>query len=919
MRSSPRVLKRLILMLAVSLSMLATVAVSAQASTAYGELERFGEAGEELGKVNNAEPAIGVDPTENSVFVVDELSGYSFLRIQKFSKVEGKYKEVASREFVPPDASGNEELGSVRGVAVDPTLGRVYVLSVQARSKKKKAIEGETEAASALYAFKTSNLESAVTGESEGILAGPSTLLSESQALGAGGALLEPSGIAVDPENKDVLILGAEVRESEAKQDVRTIALQQVTSAGALGSRWEDVRKAENPETHKQEESSYFEEQETCAGCSASSPVVTSTGNIYVRTHVTEENVLKAAEIVEIPKGFKAVEAPVEKYRDPVTDSLFGLVQGPAAAWGGALSIGPAKEGSEQRIYAAARVGNGSELDTLEEGALVLNGAAEEIGYAGGGSLNSAQGACDLQQGKNNSQTDEWPVFAAGGEETLFVLGREQEQINPENYPLPKLHIVEFGPGGHSCPTTEVTEPTVEAGGEKGLSQVAINEKVNLESALVQPNAAEAPDAQAEALSVEWNFGDGTTETIKTRQGTISVAQHAFKQAGELTITEKVHTNDLASPLVEAKRRITVVGAPAVVTGEGQVNGTSVTLTGTVNTFGPKAKSCEFKYGTTIAYGKTAKCEPTPEGEEAEEVKAHLSSLAPSTTYHFELVAESTLGVGTGRDATFTTAANAPVPAATTEPASAVSETGATLNAKVDPEGSNVTKCEFQYGSNYEMHKACALLPGSGTTAVAVSVVVGGLSANTTYSYRVLAENAGGSKIGSGVQFTTLSPPVCTVNCGGEQKTEPTPTPTMPPPPPLPPVIPLPAVTLAAGVAPVASSGSFGVKASCPVGTTSCSGTISVQTVSAVLASVGAESAKAKRKAAILVLASGTFTLSAGQSKLVGLHLTSKGRALIARLHAVRVRVTVVAHDPAGGTHTTIATLTLHLVSHKRH
>ncbi len=119
MHRPPSVFKRLLTLLALSLSLTAAIASSAQASAAYGELERFGEAGaagEELGKLNHAEPAIGVDPEDNSVFVVDELGGYSFLRIQKFSKVAGKYKEVASHEFVPPDPSGNEELGSVRGI-----------------------------------------------------------------------------------------------------------------------------------------------------------------------------------------------------------------------------------------------------------------------------------------------------------------------------------------------------------------------------------------------------------------------------------------------------------------------------------------------------------------------------------------------------------------------------------------------------------------------------------------------------------------------------------------------------------------------------------------------------------------------------------------------------------------------------------
>ena len=197
---------------------------------------------------------------------------------------------------------------------------------------------------------------------------------------------------------------------------------------------------------------------------------------------------------------------------------------------------------------------------------------------------------------------------------------------------------------------------------------------------------------------------------------------------------------------------------------------------------------------------------------------------------------------------------------------------------------------------------------------MAVSESVFGLSPGTGYSYRLVVENGVGKDVSSVAHFTTTATPVCTVNCGGpvNTKTGPTETANTPPPPPSP------AVTLAGGTAAVAASGGFSVKASCPVGVTSCSGAISVQTVSAVVA--GARSAKSKHKAAILTLATGSFTLVAGQTKLVALHLTSKGRALLSRLHAVRVKVTVTAHDPAGAVHTTIASLTLRLATgHKRH
>ena len=49
------------------------------------------------------------------------------------------------------------------------------------------------------------------------------------------------------------------------------------------------------------------------------------------------------------------------------------------------------------------------------------------------------------------------------------------------------------------------------------------------------------------------------------------------------------------------------------------------------------------------------------------------------------------------------------------------------------------------------------------------------------------------------------------------------------------------------------------------------------------------------------------------------LHLSAKARALLARLRTLRVRVTIVAQNPAGATHTGQAVATLHAPKAKRH
>jgi hypothetical protein len=61
----------------------------------------------------------------------------------------------------------------------------------------------------------------------------------------------------------------------------------------------------------------------------------------------------------------------------------------------------------------------------------------------------------------------------------------------------------------------------------------------------------------------------------------------------------------------------------------------------------------------------------------------------------------------------------------------------------------------------------------------------------------------------------------------------------------------------------------------------------------------------------ILILASGSFMLPGEKVATVKLHLSAEARKLLARMHVLRTRATIVAHDPAGATHTTQSVVTL--------
>jgi DNA-binding beta-propeller fold protein YncE len=176
---------------------------------------------------------------------------------------------------------------------------------------------------------------------------------------------------------------------------------------------------------------------------------------------------------------------------------------------------------------------------------------------------------------------------------------------------------------------------------------------------------------------------------------------------------------------------------------------TSVTLQGSVTPEGREVSSCEFEYGTSTSYGKTAPCETNParplgEGTEPVPVKAKLSDLPSGTTYHYRLVASSAIGTNRGSDHVVKT----PGPEISEERASGVEAEAATLQAQIDPNGVQ-TRYHFEYDTSpYTSgaeHGTSVPIPnaaiGSGTGSVPVSVRLTGLQPGTVYYYRAVAES----------------------------------------------------------------------------------------------------------------------------------------------------------------------------------
>jgi hypothetical protein len=103
-----------------------------------------------------------------------------------------------------------------------------------------------------------------------------------------------------------------------------------------------------------------------------------------------------------------------------------------------------------------------------------------------------------------------------------------------------------------------------------------------------------------------------------------------------------------------------IAAAPTATTGPAtNVTATTATVTGTVNPNG-EPTTYYFEYGTTTDYGSRTPTENAGGGPNERSVSADVTGLAPSTTYHYRLVATNADGTTFGNDATFTTAAQGP-------------------------------------------------------------------------------------------------------------------------------------------------------------------------------------------------------------------------------------------------------------------
>jgi hypothetical protein len=190
----------------------------------------------------------------------------------------------------------------------------------------------------------------------------------------------------------------------------------------------------------------------------------------------------------------------------------------------------------------------------------------------------------------------------------------------------------------------------------------------------------------------------------------------------------------------------------------------SAMLNGSVDPHG-LTTSVYFQYGTTTSYGSTTLSQ-IKTGNTYQNVTANLSGLTASTTYHFRIVATNNAGIRYGTDRTFTTLTATGPPVVITNSASLIASFSATLNGSVDPHGLTTT-VYFQYGTTTNYGLTTATQSKTGNAYQNVTATISGLTASTTYHFRIVATNSAGTRYGSDRIFTTLSatgPPVVITN-----------------------------------------------------------------------------------------------------------------------------------------------------------
>jgi len=261
-----------------------------------------------------------------------------------------------------------------------------------------------------------------------------------------------------------------------------------------------------------------------------------------------------------------------------------------------------------------------------------------------------------------------------------------------------------------------------------------------------------------EASDSQVDYGLTSTYGSSTQLDSTLVLGHSESLSGltaGTTYHYRVKSRDAAGNLATSADFTLTTSAPPdttppVISG---VAAAAVTMSGaTVSWTTDEASDSEVDYGTTTSYGSSTPLESSL-------VVAHgvaLSGLSVSTTYHYRVSSRDAAGnLATSGDFTFTTTAapDTTPPLISSVATGSITASAATVSWATD----EASDSQAEYGTTSSYGSSSAI---DSSLVLAHTVTLSGLTASTTYHYRVKSRDAAGNLATSGdFTFTTSPPP----------------------------------------------------------------------------------------------------------------------------------------------------------------
>ncbi|MBE0649110.1 MAG: T9SS type A sorting domain-containing protein [Bacteroidales bacterium] len=419
-------------------------------------------------------------------------------------------------------------------------------------------------------------------------------------------------------------------------------------------------------------------------------------------------------------------------------------------------SLQPVSGTPASKTYAIITSGSAAQFSTINYNDYFVDGIGPNIGYMASDRTTLLNWQAATTQDANSVNLD--PNFVSGTDLTptnvaLDNLGIYMPAIttdfnNTTRTNPPDMGAIEFGinPAVITTAASVISSTTATLNGTINANTLIVNSFFDWGLTTAYGSSGAGTPASV--------TGTATTPVNRAITGLTALTTYHYRARGVTSGGVTVYGNDMTFT--------TTAPPPTVVTtAASSITSTGATLNGTVNANGASTV-VTFDYGLTTGYGSTATATQSPvTGSTVTPVSAPITGLAPNTLYHYRVKGVNAGGTSNGLDMTFTTSAAPPV--VVTNFATAIGATFATLNGTVTALNSSTT-VTFQWGLTPAFGNVATATPSpvTGNTATPVSANITGLTPATTYYFRCVGVNGGGTTNGATLSFLAGCPPIPT-------------------------------------------------------------------------------------------------------------------------------------------------------------